>query len=382
MNEYHIYSKTIGNNLDKNNLLAMIVYKNIYPNDFTLLSNNKGNMYKIIHSKTQYIQTVINDFDGQIKTLKDKIAQIENQQITDLKELRILYISKVVEQITNGFVAFHVNGKQVSISNFTTDEYFAIIKSGNIQYYHYDSYIRNNIDVFSFNFMDIENNVNKDLRYEQRETLALSKNKINLIKQEIEQIEKKKLETRNSKLKDLISNKKISVELGNNSDLIDVLLRYGYINENYLDYISIFHEGALTKADYLFLRNVKRELSTDFEYHLRKTNELIKRISEFTFEKEYILNYDLADAILMLKDSKSKRDIFFKQLSNEQDTTIKFIDGYINYTQHIKPFFEELCLKWSDFWRYILFKTSYTDEKKEKYFLFIIKYATIDSIEK
>mgnify|MGYP003315049930 CR=1 FL=1 len=46
-------------------------------------------------------------------------------------------------------------------------------------------------------------------------------------------------------------------------DCIERLLRNGYIDENYLDYISIFHEGSLQKSDYDFLLKLKRKNYSD-----------------------------------------------------------------------------------------------------------------------
>ena len=37
MNEYHLYSKNLDENLDQDKLLSMMVYKNIHPDDFTKL---------------------------------------------------------------------------------------------------------------------------------------------------------------------------------------------------------------------------------------------------------------------------------------------------------------------------------------------------------
>ena len=131
--------------------------------------------------------------------------------------------------------------------------------------------------------------------------------------------------------------------------MIDILLRNGYINENYLDYISVFHEGALSKTDYQFLINVKRELSPQFDYTLNKKEELLKRINLYTFEKECILNFDLVDA-LIISQYTDKTDTLFRQLANEHEITIKFINEYIDKSKHKSMFVNQLCSYWNNIW--------------------------------
>lgn len=101
--------------------------------------------------------------------------------------------------------------------------------------------------------------------------------------------------------------------------MIDILLRNGYINENYLDYISVFHEGALSKTDYQFLINVKRELSPQFDYTLNKKEELLKRINLYTFEKECILNFDLVDALIISQYTDKNRIHYSDKLARARD---------------------------------------------------------------
>lgn len=217
-----------------------------------------------------------------------------------------------------------------------------------------------------------------------------AKTKVSDLKKEIEKLNEQKNQVQKSKLKNILSNKQILIEIQSDkkdpelkkkNDLINILLRNGYIDENYSDCISIFHEGALTKSDYQFLINVKKEEKTELNYKLIKTNELIKKIDDFAFEKEYIFNHNLVDFLLKTQTYKIKKDLFLKQISNEEISCINFIDEHIDNSTNIELFIYEICHYWQNIWNFIYHKTQFTDERIDKYFRLIINYANIDDIE-
>ena len=319
----------------------------------------------------------------QIHELKDKIELIEKQSIKDIKELRIIYLVKIAEKISGDFIAFNVNNERTSISKFAEDENFLNIKNGSAEYFLYNNYYRRiESSTLDFNFSDIEKEVNPEFSYDDREMLLMDRKFINKLKKEIELINEKKNKVQKSKLKDLLSNKLIKVESDSSkkNDLINLLLRYGYIDEDYLDYISIFHEGALSKIDYQFLINIKTEKPTDFDFKLNKTQELVKRINKYDFEKEYILNFELVDAILNFKEYSFKKDLLFNQLKSESDIVVHFINEFLDRTQNIELFIFELCKYWTNIWNNISNDNSITDDLVDKYFMLIVQYAAIDDV--
>jgi hypothetical protein len=384
MNEFHVYATKVSKQLDMNKLLAIIVYKNLYPKDFTDLSKNKGELYNTMIGKSRYMKEVILSIDSKINTLKDKIRVAEEFSKLSIVELRTIYASKVVERIGSSFTAFKVNSNRYNISDFTTDDLFKIIKSGQVEYYYEDwSHNNGSYNSISYSFQELEKEVNPSLSYNQRESIILDKMNIDKYKRELEQLVIKKDSIRRSKLADLLSNRLITIDSKDSKkdELIDILLRNGYINENYLDYISIFHEGALSKTDYQFLINIKRELEPQFDYVLNKKEELLKRISLYMFEKECILNFDVVDALLEYH-VEDKTDALFKQLANEHELTINFINEYIDRSREQEAFTKKLCSYWQNIWKYIFSESSFTDERKEQYFLLILKYADIKDLEK
>lgn len=384
MNEYYIYSQKLDSKLDQNKLLSMILYKNIYPNDFTLLDKNQGFLFKAIQQKQVYIKKQINKINTEIDKVKTSILDSEKTQLSAIKDLRILYINKIIEQITinksQPFYRFWANNSPISISDYLDDNFFTNLFTGKIEYlYGTTNGYRAN---FSFNFKDIESSVNDSYSYKEQEEQIINKTNSNKLKKQITELENKKNESRKSSLKDLIENEEIILEESDEKQekLVNILLRNGYIDENYLDYITIFYEGSLAKTDYQFLINVKTKESSDFDYKLLKVENLVEKISLFDFEKEYILNFDIVEFLLKSTNYNAKKERLFKQLSNQSKNSIDFIDQFLNITANIELFIENICQYWSNIWSYIKDESLFEDKKKENYFIYILKYANLNDI--
>jgi hypothetical protein len=76
-NEYVVYREKLDAKLNQNNLLAMIIYKNIFPYDFVDLHNDKGKVFSIFNKKEELIQSRINEINEEAKNIREKIRHIE-----------------------------------------------------------------------------------------------------------------------------------------------------------------------------------------------------------------------------------------------------------------------------------------------------------------
>lgn len=390
MNEFYVYSNKLGKDF-QNQLLAMIVYKNIFPHDFTKLSQNEGDLYSTINKKQDYIKESISAIDSEIEKIKEKIEIRNQQNLRNKKELRALYVLALIDNLkSTGFVGFNIDGILLDNNALCEDKNFEEILKGSIIYSHKEYYNDIKKSTHNFKFKDIEMKVDKNYSYKQREEL-LDKNGTLELKNEIKQLTEKKNEIQKYKVKDLLSNKQIVVEIESDksnfeikkkNDLINILLRNGYIDENYTNYISIFHEGALTKSDYQFLINVKKDETTEYSYNIIKKEELLKKIDDFAFDKPYVFNHGLVDFLLKSNSNENKKEILLNQLSNESIDSINFIDEYLDNSTVVELFIKELCHHWTNMWQYIRYKSQYTDKRIDKYFRLIIQQADIDDIAK
>lgn len=392
-NEYSLYKENLGEKLNQNNLFAMIIYKNLCPDDFAELHNGKGNIHKLITDKPNYIKDKIVNIDKLILEYRNQIKNIENENIVDVNELKAIYIQELRKQRPEA-LSIKLNNKEYDFANLRDDDVFELLRAQTTLKYKFLSNYNYNSGLFQksentidFSFDKIENAVNDKHTYDEREQLIIDKkeSKINKLKQEIEKLNIEKSEIRTWSLKQVLNTIGVSSIFSTidikNKKLISYLLVNGFIDENYYDYISYFHEGSITKQDWEFLQNVKSQMTTEFDYKLDKPDNLIKKITDKEFERETILNFNLLDYLFKNKSNHSNRiDSIFKLLSNGNENTFNFIKGYIDNGEDEQEFIKQICNYWKGFWSFIEDESLFTDEKKDEYLNLILRYSHIDDI--
>jgi hypothetical protein len=388
INEFQIYKQLLSKELLQDKLLAMIVYKNICPCDFVKLSSYEGTLYETINKKQELVKQYLTDIDEKITLYKTQIKQLEDLKIKDKKELRALYILQYIDQL-NGITAFHINNQNYNFKDILEDDIFPYFIANSVFYNYYcdkpsnyNAYYLQNGKQVQLKFSDIEKIVDAEYSYEERVKKIENWNsgQTDELRKKIETLEQKRNEIRREKLQNLIVSGNLKIEAtANQQKLINILLRNGYIDENYLDYISIFHEGSISKNDHTFLLNVKSQTKTDFTHRLNKIDKLISKINIRDFENEFILNYQLVDYILSNVEYERQKEAIFRFLKTESDASLEFIDGFVQSRENISVFIRELCHYWNNIWNY--FYNSLFDNKLGIYFGLILTNAQTSDIK-
>jgi len=405
MNEFHLYQQALEN-LAPDKLLAIIVYKNIDPLDFVLLSKNSGILYECLNSRNRYIKDQTDEIDLTLDSIRHEIKILETLKLTDVKELRSLYLLKAISHLSN-FDSFVINSTTMSMDDMVLEENFAYLINDELKYNQVG--IRNynlvtNIVNIGYSFDKIEKEIgSKSYPEREKEIESWTTNKVNTLKLRMQKLENERLSIRTFKLKDILQNNtkscliektikeikkqnlenKIIEKSNDNMPLIRILLRNGYIAEDYLDYISIFHEGgSITKADNQFLLSVKSQRKLAHDYKLNRIEKVINKLNPLEFRTEYSFNYTLLDFILNSSVHGDYRDSIFIKLSDETPESISFIDGFIDYTANFVLFSKYLSASWPNIWQFIEEKSNYTPENKSKYLKNILEYAEISDLVK
>ncbi|GHT67730.1 putative membrane protein YobI [Bacteroidia bacterium] len=391
VNEFQIYKQILSDKLSPDKLLAMVVYKNICPCDFVKLSNYEGNLYETISKKREYIKQQSEIIEKEIAEHKEEIKKLEALKIKDIKELRSLYILQYVKQLSN-ISTFQINNQTYNIDNVLDDDIFSYFVENKVFYNYYcarngynnNYYLQNGTQV-SLKFTDIEKQVDAGYTYKEREQQIedWNKNKVQEFKQKITILEQKKNKLNRLKISKLLYDKNIIVESKDNKQkLINTLLRNGYIAEDYLDYISLFHEGSLSRNDFAFLLNVKSQTNTDFNHNLDHIENLIKKIHIDDFSKEYILNYKLIDYLLTNDNYEQYRKSFLSILNDRTEKSEKFIDGFIDNGIKIDLFIKDSYHNGFDILGFGYRSGWFTQDKKcIQYFKLFIENADIADIK-
>ena len=388
-NEFYLYSNKLNETLNQDKLFAIITYKNIYPNDFMKLSNNEGDLYTALNSKTIFIKNSINEIDLEIEKIKDRVIEYENLFIDNIKNLRLLYVVRVIESLP-GFQSFYINNEAITVDDIINDNNFEYLRIDKYQYsqitYNYYGNMTTPIQELTTKFSKIEKLVDQSKSYseKEKEIVDIKNGKITSLKTKIRELEKQKLKTRHSKIAELlISNQFPEIELsdGINKKLITILLRNGYIAEDYIDYISLFHEESITRSDYQFHISIKNSIKQPFDYKLSKIEKLLLKINPLDFQTEYILNYDILDYLLSYSDKyDSQLESIFNKLKDESKISVEFIKGYFETTQTLDEFIKILCNKWSNIWGFIESNPDFSEDLKNAILKSIIEYGDIKAI--
>lgn len=397
-NEYLIYKDKLtkaSKNQDKltpnqDKLLAIIIYKNLHPEDFSDLQHGKGKIFNAFNEeKKNAIHGLETQIESKIENIEKKIDAVENESLESVQELRNLYIGEFFKRIANinhpQVNAFSFKGSQISFEEFIdNDEAFNNFKKSSKLPYWSNGHRQTN-----FSFGELENQVNSNLTYDERESLIKNKNsdEIERLKEKKEKLRREKDRIESKTLEELLQDnpkeKVLGEKLSENSFLV-LLLRNGYIDEQYKDYISFFYEGSLKISDKKFLQNVKSQTSSPFDYELINLDEIFKSLRPRELALKEVLNYDLVN--YLLENSNSNRgqlNIILDQLANEKDKSIEFIDGFIKQKPANTPkFIKLLTQKWPEIWQFIENSFDFTSNRKEKYFDLIIRHSEIDDILK
>lgn len=389
-NEFYLYSKKLNETLNQDKLFAIVTYKNIYPNDFMKLSYNEGDLYAIFNSKATFIKKSVIEIDKKTDQYKNQIKEYENLFINSIQDLRLLYVVRIIETLP-GFKSFVINNNIVSIDEVVETENFEYLKANNFQYeqIRFNEY-RSRTDTRNLNsttkFSEIENLINPNKSYLEKEIeiTEIKNGKVASLKNKIQELEKQKQKTRISKIAELLRSDHLpEIELSENinKNLITILLRNGYIAEDYIDYISLFHEESITRSDYQFHISIKNSIKQPFDYKVSKIEKLLSKINPLDFQTEYILNYDILDYLLLHSNKYDfQLDSIFNKLKDESKISIEFIKGYFEASQKSDEFTKILCNKWSNIWGFIESNPDFTDDLKNTILKKIIEYGDVKAI--
>lgn len=401
-NEFKLYVKKLNNpNLNKNKLLALIIYKNHYPAEFANLHSNKGEIYEIFTvKKKNIISRQLEEIKYEIVTLDEKIQASQLEKIQTITELRKLYVYEILKRYpnitgasntynyirsTSYLVKLKIADSYLHHNNLTTDENFNTIQnSDNIEWFveitdhnrHTNIQIQNSQDI-KFNFQTIENIVNSTLSYKERENRIKNSETTNrgkLLEQKQGLVNKRNYLKQNT-LKELLTiySSEEFFESEIHPPLLQFLVREGYIDEHYPDYISFFIDSVINIIERDYAQSVINHINSDFDITLNNVKKILEKyLTPRQFLHTSILNFSLVDFILENHDEFNDHcNNLFKLLSNQDERSIQFIFEYIDREKNLPLFINLIVKNWQSFFEHI--HTSMADKKVESYLLLILK---------
>jgi hypothetical protein len=390
-NEFLLYRESLTEiKLKDEELFAMIVYKNIYPDDFAALHEQKGTLFSVFQKMKSVKDKLISELRTSIANIDAEISGIKDNAHLSSNELRMVYLFEIASA-HNASLGVTINNdmkpfKQIAESESDFDW---LIKQTNIMYYYYDrSHGSNRSAATNRSFADVETKINPGRTYKERTALLHqdTDKAVNLLRTRIEGLNKEILSIKKLKLNQLLRLKPDPITHFDAkvlaSPLLVYLIRNGFINEQYNVLISYFYPGHLTVNDMDFALAVAKREAKDYDFELTKIDKLISRLDADDFIDPAVLNYKLAD-YLMENQSEYKKPVenLVKQLSNGSDTSLSFMDGYFDQGEQKIKLFSSVLKSWSGFWNFLANSSHYSEERQISYLKFIAANMSKEIIE-
>ena len=391
-NEFIVYNNRIqSTELNSDKLLAIIAYKNIFPRDFSDLQLGMGFVHTLFESKLDFVIQTILSVNNEIRTIENDIQSTQDEALNNIDELDAAFLK--MNQYNNPEVA----GKREA--NFDTRTLFIrAIKDNPNQVYFHNAYQGN---MQQINLTSEFNKLQQNAEYlERKETIERrSDNRIEELKADIQKLQKHKSIIQNSRLSEIITKDNIDTifsvnftnDIGGENKfeeikaspyfaLVKYLVRNGYIDETYPDYMTYFYENSLSRIDKIFLRSVTDQVPKEYSYPLKNPQLVISRIRVVDFDHVEILNFDLLCHLLKTKPSNDiYLNSFLQQLMETKN--YKFIGEFLGVQRETNLFVEAINNIWSSIFQCILAESGFSDAQKRKYAIDTLYYSSDADIE-
>ena len=344
-NEFIIYKARLFKkdleNKSIEKLLSFIIYKNIFPKDFSKLQQGQGFVFSILSNKNKLIAMAMEKNIEDIESLTTNIDLLKKENLNNLDELDALYSTIPID-------FYGVN--HTDYRNISSLEKIKKIKANENKYYS-----------TSGNTKDLPIDFKKNSEYIER------KNKIETkeidLRKKIELLEREQQKIKNKKIKELITKENINdifkmpisektpykdIIESNYLELLKFLIRNGFICEDYDIYISYFYPDSLSLNDKNFLLSIINEKNYEYEYEINNISKVYKKININRYRKVEVLNLNLLTYLLKEKLDKEvsliietiieykKYDFIFKYLNAQN---FIFIEKFITKFNDISPKF-------------------------------------------
>lgn len=334
-NEFLVYMYRLNNtDLNWKKMLAIIVYKNIFPRDFCNLQLGKGYVHELFEQKENLSKETIGKLEEEKQLIQEKITYINKENLTDVQELNDAYEAKY--------------------NRLPRDSWYnQLTQEGRKE--------KDKLEKEKEKRIEVIDNRNKGMMTE--------------LEVKLQDIEQRISATKTKLLSELITrdntdsifmiksinpigeeNQYNEIKGSDYLELLKFLISNGYIDETYNDYMTYFYEDSLSAHDKMFLRRITDKKGSDYEYSLKDVEKVLSfpvlRVVDF-YEEE-TLNFNLLKGLLVNQENPKYQkylSALIKQMKDNKDT--EFISKFYDSTQFDKTFIIKLNEQWTDFFSYI-----------------------------
>ncbi len=349
------YERLKSDKLDVTKLLAMMIYKNLYPSDFENLHYRRGVLFSVCQNKDNYLRQKRAHLRSQIEVWEKQIEASDLEKVGATSELMRIYLAQITTHVPENFPAvgivvgdqyFHFSD-MLDLENFEKliDQDDIVLATRLQPHPNHNrsigvsfSHIEQEVDPKT-TFLERRQNVeNKGLEFRAEIEMRIGE-----IENEISRVSRLGFAR-------LVDGAEIDYDqLMEAHDikegaLLTFLIRDGYLDDNYYQYTSNFHEGRLTLADRDFLLTLRNRGESDPLQSIDNPSEVCINMRQEDFESRYVLNVKLID-YLVTKRKKHSAEIAaaIAYISHHFDHSEDFLTAYYEHGENVGLFMEGIA---------------------------------------
>ncbi|TGV55693.1 ATP-binding protein [bacterium M00.F.Ca.ET.141.01.1.1] len=356
-NEYAIYVANLEadneNTLNANKLLAILIYKNVYPRDFEQLHRGEGNLADILRRHDELVAHEEMACKSEIAEIERKIDVADMQIPSDLKELRQIYAMTLIQMLPENVNSISLDGQSwISLHSLVGhDPFEQLIAVRHIIYR--DVYNRpQRIDISA-----LQSEVDRERTYLQRKAEIEGKSEANKSEslQRNRELRAKIAALRTAKFNEIVRSSADRVTdlfngFGEKGELARFLILEGHLDDTYYQYTSLFHSGRLSPNDNKFLIQIRAFFTPDPDFQIDNPNEVIAAMREADFGQSYVLNVKLVDCLLneATRYSDQTRK-FFEFIASQFEGCEDFLETYYATGRAVPKLLSRMADEWRQF---------------------------------
>lgn len=368
-------------------MFSMMVFKNLFPKDFSDLEAERGIVKKAFKAKKNFVDSKMLALEKDIEEKQLILDKVHSDVLQNLSEVKVAFINFLIgnnklnylktsrgkftyaEIMKDDFDIRQLDDKKL-VANYTTGYSYYEEEKQNKEFSDLGAELKKmgndyftRCEIIKHGEGDRKEAVKKGIESDKRDISSLRSYTLSLLI--------KKYSSEGILPDDVRENK-----------LLVFLLRNGYIDENYVEYINYFHPNSITKDEMNFILGIRNfEAVGDFSYELKNCNQILERIEDYEFKQSEALNFNLLDYILLQKEKGNKYDNIMQQIVNHSTISKEFIKAYLDRDFNLKIFIHDLCHKSDWIWFDFITDNSLSEDKKYKYLELMLCSADIADIE-
>lgn len=380
-NEFVIYKDTLRTtqelSLSDEQMLAMIIFKNIHPSDFADIQSESGVIKQAFEDKQRFISAKKQEIQAEIDDYKTTVERYQADSMKSVREIKYAMFGGLMGEFRTP-EAFRGYRNSIAASTVMDDDFdLAQLLGENYTEIGYYNGSRYSIQTITIKKEVLESYIDRWKEINRVRKIGLQEMQEKLQQLRMQQHNLSRLPI--AKLLEEYLPEEVLSDTVRRNKLLVFLLRRAYIDEKYANYINYFKGTSITKDDMNFILSVKNRAPLAFDYQLTKTPMVIQRLQEYEFEEKAIYNFTLLEELLSESESV-KLSTFIKQMSDETEVSWHFIDEFFSCTKQRKRFIELLAEKWTGLWTHISADATMTYDHKLEYLCEIINASPISVI--